>query len=257
MVHPVATSHETVAALLGRSKRKRALPIRVAFVQGGSRGHPQPGPLATLVRRRDERGLELLLLVFALASAAPWNVYRPSQVWARALALAESSSSAAAVSKIWKRLEDQSLIDRGRKGRRASITPLCEDGSGRPYDHPARTGERYLQLPLAFWTAPEFWCRTLDLPEKAMLLVALSLPDDFILPFERVPGWYGISSDTAGRGISGLLHKGLLVYRQEEKKAPLAPLGYSIERHYRVTSAIKAAHPPDSRPVSIRTLSVQ
>jgi hypothetical protein len=254
MPPPISTSQDTVRALLERSKRQRAVPIRLTLVQRGRRGHPEPGPLATLVRRRDERGLELLLLVLAMASAPPWNVYRPSQVWARALDLAETPSSVAAISKIWKRLESLSLIERGRKGRRASITPLCEDGSGRSYDHPGRVRDRYFQVPLAYWTGDEYWCRTLNLPEKAILLVALSLADDFILPVERVPDWYGLSTDTATRGISGLLHKGLLVYRQVEKKAPLAPAGYSVERHYRLRSPFRLARDVEAAPTRLRAL---
>jgi len=241
MAPPVATSQDTLKALLERSKRQRAVPVRVGLVQGGRRGHPKPGPLAELVRRRDERGLELLLLVIALASAPPWNVYRPSQVWARALDLDTTSSPAAAISKIWKRLENLTLIERARKGRRASITPLCEDGSGRPYEHPGRVRDRYFQIPLSFWTDENFWCRRLGLAEKAMLLIALSLRDEFILPVERVPNWYGISSDTASRGITGLLKTGLLTYRHVEKKAPLAPEGFTVDRHYSLAPALRLA----------------
>ena len=78
-----------------------------------------------------------------------------------------------------------------------------EDGSGELYEHPHRAGsDRWLQLPYAYWL--EGHALALSLPAKAMLLIALSLPDGFYLPSERadelVPG---ISPDSADRGMRG------------------------------------------------------
>ena len=60
-----------------------------------------------------------------------------------------------------------------------------------------------------------------------MLLIALSLSDDFRLPAEDVPDWYGISADTASRGLRGLIDHELLVMRKHFKTAPLSPVGYT------------------------------
>jgi hypothetical protein len=53
-----------------------------------------------------------------------------------------------------------------------------------------------------------------------------------VLPLEQVKGWYGISADTAARGIDVLVRHELMQWRRVRKKAPLAPLGYTYERRY-------------------------
>lgn len=233
---PVASPQETIAALLGRSQRKgNAVPIRRSFVQQGPQRKPVPGPLARLVRNRDERGLDLYLLLHAVASAEPWDVTESASVWARTLGLYVPGSAESAVSKTWGRLEKQNLIRRARKKRRTSVTLLDEDGSGTPYRHPAGM-EPYLKLPYQYWLAEEHWYQELKLPEKAILLIALSLPREFVLPVEKAPTWYGISTDTAGRGLRALRAEGLLSMRKEFKKAPLAPQGYTEQLVYSLRS---------------------
>jgi hypothetical protein len=233
------SAQETNKAILKQARRTVGVPVRGGFVQGGVRGRPTPGPLSILVRRRAERDLDLLLLTIAQASASPWDVRHPSQVWARALNLGTASPTAGMISKIWKRLGDMKLISRDRVGRRASVTLLREDGSGLPYDHPVQTSDLYFRIPLSYWTGDDLWCLNLNLPEKAMLLIALSLQDNFVLPLERVPNWYGISADTASRGINGLIDKGLLTYRQVQKQAPLTPEGITIERRYHILAPMR------------------
>ncbi len=108
-----------------------------------------------------------------------------------------------------KRLEDRRLVQRSRSGRRSSIRLLREDGTGEPYDHPYKTGDaRWLQLPYAYWHEGHYM--RLSLPAKALLLVALSLDDGFYLPSERAQDWYGVSPDTAERGLRELRNSGLL-----------------------------------------------
>ncbi|HEX2294125.1 MAG TPA: hypothetical protein VHN37_02325 [Actinomycetota bacterium] len=238
---PVATQQETVAALLGRSQRKgNAAPIRRTFVQQGPQRKPVPGPLATLVRNRDERALDLYLLLHAVASSEPWDVTESATLWGRALGLHVPGSAESAVSKTWARLEKLDLVRRSRRDRRASVTLLDEGGSGAAYRHPAGL-EPYLKLPYQYWLSEDRWYKTLQLPAKAVLLIGLTLPREFILPTEKAPKWYGISSDTAERGLRSLRGNGLLSRRKEFKKAPLAPQGYteqlvySLEPPFRVT----------------------
>ena len=233
MGNAIATPQSTIEALLRRSKR-HDLPLRRTFVQRGTPRSPEPGPLAEFVRRHDDRGLELYLLFRAVASAAPWNVEESARVWARSLDLGSDRSALSAISKIWKRLEDRRLIRRDRLARSVSITALREDGSGEPYVHPRDQGheELYFRLPFAYWMAEERWYRTLNLAETALLLIALSLADGFILPYESARHWYGVSPDTAERGLRGLHRRGLLRMRRAIREAPLAPEGYVEERHY-------------------------
>src|SRR5688500_12439145 len=97
---------DTVAAFLDRSKRRGAVPVRMAFVQQGTRAEPKPGPLAALVRRHDERGLDLKLLHQCVAVGGDHDVRSPAAAWARALGLADPEQGPAAVSKVWRRLAD-------------------------------------------------------------------------------------------------------------------------------------------------------
>lgn len=234
---PSANSDETVdeiVALAGRA----AVPIRVEFLQRrDAEGVEQPGVLADFVRSGDLRGLILYLLMLTKASSEPWDVALPSAVWARALGmdLPQSNTANSTISKAWKRIEDRGLIARGRRKRMAEITLLRESGSGRPYTHPGSDKERHLKLPHSFWLdgpPSDRWFRQLALPELAMLLISLSRLDDFRLPLESVPEWYGISADTAHRGLHGLESHGLIRIDKAFKKAPLAPAGYTAENHY-------------------------
>ena len=231
-----ATADETIDAILAAAGRE-GTPLRHAFIQQGTRRDPEPGPLMAFVASGNRRGLLLYLLALAKASAEPWDISLPAAVWARALGLRQLDTRAAAVaiSRLWKHLEEQQLVRRGRSGRCARIDMLKEDGSGSRYEHPGQLGERYLQIPDAFWlTGPgdERWFRVLALPEITMLLIALSLRDGFRLPSESAPAWYGISADTASRGLGGLAGRGLLRVDKRFQKTPLSPIGYTVQNLY-------------------------
>lgn len=234
---PVAGQAETVEAMLVGSKRSgQAVPIRSSFVQQGTRGSRTAGPLASFVGARDEVALDLFLLVLAGASAPPHDIMRAAQVWIRALNRSPNSKSSASVlSRAWQRLEGRRLIARQREGRAVRISLLTEDGSGQAYTYPRGSGdELYFKLPFSYWRSG--FHNTLTLRSKAMLLVALSLADDFSLPFERVPEWYGISADTAQRGISELEKAGLLRVTTGYKAAPLTAQGWTEDRRYSVSA---------------------
>ncbi|SFL78757.1 hypothetical protein SAMN05192584_12726 [Streptomyces pini] len=50
-----------------------------------------------------------------------------------------------------------------------------------------------------------------------MLLIALNQRKiEFTLPQERMPEWYGISADTAGKGINELRRHGILDHLDDE-----------------------------------------
>ena len=63
-------------------------------------------------------------------------------------------------------------------------------------------------------------------------MIALSLNDEFRLPAEDMPDWYGISPDTAGRGLKGLIGHGLLDVREHYKTAPPSAVGYTADHLY-------------------------
>ena len=231
-----ATADETIDAILAMTGRE-STPLRHAFVQQGTPHAPEPGPLRAFVVNGDRRALLLYALALAKTSAEPWDTALPAPVWARALGIGQLETAAAAVamSRAWGRLEDRNLVRRGRSGRNARIHMLKEDGSGNRYEHPGLLGDRYLQVPDAFWRAgpgDERWYRVLTLPEIAMLLIALSLRDEFRLPSESAPDWYGISADTASHGLGGLAGRGLLKVVKRFWTTPLSPVGYTVQNVY-------------------------
>jgi DNA-binding transcriptional ArsR family regulator len=230
--HPVASREETIAAILGESERPGRVPLRNVFLQLGPRGPgARPGPMAEIVRRGRERTLEQYLLAVTLATGHPHDVNRDSRIWARAVGLPESASGRAAVSRSWSLLRELKLVRVARRKRLASVTLLREDGSGAPYTHPSQDRRpSYLQLPFEYWF-DDFYTK-LSLAAKAILLIALSLPDRFPLPTARTADWYGISESTAARGLRELRDAGLLTVEREEKTAPLAPKGYTLVNFY-------------------------
>jgi hypothetical protein len=144
----------------------------------------------------------------------------------------------------WNWLEEQQLVQSARRGRLREIRFLREDGSGRPYRHPGKDEERrgdYFKLPYVYWHGS--YPGRLGLPAKSLLLIALSLGDDFLLPHERGATWYGLSRDTVARGLSTLLRLGLLHVRLVEKKAPLSPKGVTLERRYTLRPPFGPAGP--------------
>lgn len=200
--------------------------------------------------------MDLYLLAHARASAPPFDVALPARVWARALGLGESSSAESQISKSWRWLEEHRLLASRRRGRWREVQLLREDGSGEPYTHPGRGEGDYFRLPYAYWEG-NFHNR-IGLPAKAILLIALSLQADFVLPNERGAAWYGLSRDTVRKGLRTLETLGLLSRRVERKPAPLERLGYTLERHYTLRSPFRLPPRDTSRsPVSTNDTSVE
>lgn len=236
---PTASAYETVDALVERSGRRK-IPLRRTFVQRKDDANKSvPGPMAEFVSANDRFGLLLFLLLMTCASAGEFDVSHHSAVWARALGLARPTEATARtrVSKAWHRLSNRNLVGRERRRRSAKLTPLCEDGSGEPYTRPNRD---FIAIPHALWTdGPgdgHRWYEVLSLAELAVLLIGLMNADDFALPAERVPTYYGVSADTFERGARELRKRGLLQWRRSRKTAPLAPEGYTMENRYTLQS---------------------
>jgi hypothetical protein len=174
-----------------------------------------------------------------LAVREPFDATQEAGGWARALNL-RGPSALRTVSRIWTRLVRYKLVSRARANNKASMTPLMEDGSGEPFSRITQR-DRYLRVPIEYWTAPDGWYARLELPAKAMLLIALSRPPDFWLPSDKVHKWYGISADTAEKGFRQLEHFGLIRFRDELKKAPMSKVGYTTERRYTLQGAFYLA----------------
>lgn len=233
---------DMLRVLLERSRRG-AVPIRTEFIQR-SRTYITDSPsrgaaLGDLVSAGDSRGIHAYLLVHAIASHEPWDCIYPSHTWVMALGIdqtAEVASAKAALSRVWGRLEKHQLITRYRTGTRTAIRLLREDGSGKPYTRP-RTSEDgvWFSLPYSFWTSGYF--RRFNLAELAVLLVAISLPEGFNLPYERAQAWYGLSASTVKRGISGLISRKVLTCTTTRRIEPRSPTGYTDLRTYTLIGA--------------------
>jgi hypothetical protein len=231
----IATKQSTVAALLDAAKRDH-LPLAHSFLQTKTRsGSPRPSVLSLFVGASAERSLAQYLLFHAAASGTDFGVARDSRIWARALGLDHTlTTSRTAVSKNWGWLARHHLVRRERRGRLSKVVLLRDDGSGRAYKHPRKLNELYLRLPFSYWS--DEWDTKLDLPSIAILLIALSLGDGFILPHSQIKNWYGLSSSTLTNGIGGLRRHGLLDVRRDKKEAPLAPEGFTWEYSYTLKS---------------------
>jgi len=235
---PSVEQQTTIEGLLQAAKRPtERVNIRVSFVQGGPQGKPVPGPLHRMLASHDERALDLFLLHRALVSAEPWTS-RPldSRVWARTLGLHHDvDQGVTAMSKVWRRLEGTyRLVDRSRSGRLTVLTSLREDGSGKAYTSPngGTRAERYFTLPFDYWTGEQRAYTTLSFPAKVMLLVSSTLKPGFVLPTEKARDWYGVSTESAERGLRALRESGLLERVTSVKEAPLSPTGKTQEYHY-------------------------
>ncbi len=209
----------------------QAVPLRRAFVQTESDGQARPGQLSSFVSDKDDLALSLYLLLLTLARTLPsQSVALPSFRWASLLRRGSAKGTRDLVSRAWRRLERRSLVELEREGRLTRVTLLREDGSGKLYRHPGKTDELYFKLPVEYWTQGHH--ASLTLPGRAMLLVALSLGDEFVLPAVQVPRWYGVSADTARRGLKQLVEVDLLGFSTSRKKAPESPGGFTFQRYY-------------------------
>lgn len=222
---------EVLAALLDPRRRRRDfVPIARPFVQQRRAGGGA-GPLARFVSSRRGRALDLWLLAHAVASTPPWDVALPAWVWARALGMVDNSSSRVFISNTWTWLEQQQLVRSQRDKSLRRIYLLDDAATGQPYDHaPETTRFDYFKVSHGYWL--DGWSQRLELPGKAVLLIALSLPKSFTLPQELGGTWYGLSRDTIRRGLRELIAHDLLDVRTTFKKAPRSPTGAAEERRY-------------------------
>jgi hypothetical protein len=114
---------------------------------------------------------------------------------------------------------------------------LDERGNGELYLHPAKLRERYISLPNEYWRRD--LDRDLDLPGKAVLLIARSLnPEGFTLPLAQADAWYGISPDTLRRGMRQLVKARLATHQAGAVESAQAPRAITIRRTYRLAGPV-------------------
>lgn len=235
--------------------RRAAVPLRVAFLHAPTpRGGP--GPLAAFVSHRRTIALDLLLFAHAIWPLAGNDaILAPASDWARAIGLSERPGNRAMISRSWSWLEHHRLITSSPSGRTRAITLLCDDNSGRPWQHPVDEKEPYFQLPHAYWWG-EF-ANDLSLSAKAVLLVGISLlgrnEPYFELPLARGSAWYGLSARTLRLGLQELQTERLLRAWAEKRPSEHSPTGYTFDRRYSLNPLETVARRRLHRPTNTRS----
>jgi DNA-binding transcriptional ArsR family regulator len=253
---PPLSQQETIRLLLERSRRPtRAVPIRNSFLVRGSRGGRVSGPLSIIVGRRDHRSLDIFLLAHMITSSdkktGAFDVTEWSQTWARAIGIYDGATGASAVSRVWRRLEDDGLITRKRGSlRRTTVTVLREDGSGQPYTRPTGAkNDPYFKLPFSYWNDTTPWHRELTLNGKAVLLISLSREPIFYLVHRQAATRYGVSEETIRRGLNELLDHKILTIREERYiPSTQSQTGWTLRTYYRLEGPFAKDLPPPERP---------
>jgi hypothetical protein len=213
---------------------RETTPVRVAFLHP-PRAKGGPGPLAKFVSQRRGTALDLLLLAHTISPLATGGeIVAPSSDWTRVLGTADRPGRRAAVSRSWDWLDAEHFVTARRAGQFRSIKVLREDGSGRPWSHPAENNEPFFPLPNSVWQSG-LWASFL-LPAKAVLLIALSLQsrgeDYFELPIERGSDWYGLGARTVRSGLNQLHDAGLLRRWSEKWQTGNSTFNYAYTRRY-------------------------
>ncbi|MBQ1017975.1 hypothetical protein KBX71_08865 [Micromonospora sp. D93] len=231
------------AALLRDAKRGFSK-LHKIFVQRPAGGE-RASMLAAMVRGRQERALDALLLLYALEPVLPGSPL-PLSTWAKMLSSPRSQCSTQGASRAFDTLARHRLVVRRSLGRFVDVEPLSEDGSGEPWERPgrnlARVGKGYLTIPHDYWTTG--LADRLALPGKAMFLIMLAETTQnqtFSMAVERAPQWYGISERTAERGYREL--------RQQR-----TAVGEPVLREHRQV-VVDARSPTGLRPIWHRALS--
>jgi len=229
-------------ALLAAAKRGY-VPLRKTFVQQPKDSSPvegRPSPRASvlydLVSSRNQRALDLLLLLHALQpilEGTPLSL----ATWANIISV-KKPVDATAVTRAIDTLQRLSLVVREDDSRTPVLRLLREDGSGKPWHKPGaeeEEGPGYFVVPHAFWDFG--MAEELTMPGKAMLLILLAETQNprtpaFSMAVERAQGWYGVSERTAERGYRELDKTGLLKTKIQRIADARHPAGRR-ERYWR------------------------
>ncbi len=243
-----ASSAETRCELLASTKRGFT-PVRHIFVQlprdDKKPRAPRGSVLGVLVSSHQERALDAYLLVLALEPILGDHDPLHSAVWGRLMS--DTGMQVGSVSRTWKQLVDRKLITKVRRSGHALVRPRREDGKA-PYRRPGRAtrddtggwprGDWYFAIPHAYWL--DGWDQKLSLPGKAMLMIALKetgTSPSFWMRHEDARPWYGISADTAQRGLAELARDGLVQVFYQKIMAPKSPTGFTTRDHYTLRGA--------------------
>ncbi|QSE87952.1 hypothetical protein JWS13_04385 (plasmid) [Rhodococcus pseudokoreensis] len=228
---------EALRSLLTSVKREYC-PVRNSFVQRPPGSADRSASLASFVTNRQERALDAILTAYALQPVLSDDDPLPLGAWANIFST-RKPCGLTTVSKTFRVLEEMGLVTRRRRGHTTIITPLLEDGTGRPWSKPGLQSDEsaeggYFTIPHEYWT--DGYIDRLRLPGKAMLLIMLKETQGkppFEMAVDRAQKWYGISERTAERGYAELSAEKLLDIHIQRVASPRLPKGVLRERYHR------------------------
>jgi hypothetical protein len=267
-VRPLADAALKVAASANKRVKGREATVRYAFLRLPRDSDPgaDPAPVARLLRgSRDGLRLKLYLALLWMAGGGEENRHEvtfPARAFAELLDLPNPDTAGQRrVREALKSFEEQRLTTiRSDPGRPLTITLLCENGSGEPYERPGKYWQdrvedeedpdltrMFVRLGNEFWV--QGWALELSAPAVAMLLVMLLITrngrndNQWVAMSER--RFYGLSDDTWTRGIAELVDHGILIVR----KLPVNEDAFQWKRvrsHYtlRMSRLSERADPP-------------
>jgi len=229
----------TMRTRLLESARRGFAPLRKTFVQRPNTEKVRRSVLADLVTSKQERPLDVLLLLHGLEPVLTGSPL-PLRSWATMLPRGKAPTTTTVVSKAFDALVARGLITRDGS-RPPVVAPLLEDGSGhawtRPGLDPATVGTGYFAVPYDYWTTG--LADRLGLPGKAMFLIMLSETSQhttFAMAVARAPAWYGISERTAERGYRELRDQNVLLERKQVVNDPRSSTGLRAIYHRALAS---------------------
>lgn len=222
------TEHDLLVANL-EAARRGWFPLRKTFVQRPKGSEPQENRpsarasvLSDLVRGRQSRALDLILLLHALQPVLDGTPL-PLATWA-ALLSAHNPCDSAGASRAINTLARMKLVERGGTTHQPDLRLRLEDGTDQEWAKAGsvtEAGPGYFVVPHEYWTAGLY--KKLTMPGKAMLLLTLSETQDpktpsFRMAYERAAEWYGVSERTAERGFKELADAHVLL--KKTRKVP-------------------------------------
>lgn len=235
------------ARSLSHRSRDRTAQLRRGFVERQDTSGPTP--LAQMLRggRGGQVRLKTYMSMLWLAAAPPHDVAYPARAWATLLDLPDPSGKGARrVNDAISWLEANHFVTvAAQAGLPNRVTLLNELGTGKRYRVPGEvfnkartkgadlaslTGDRYLQIPPAFWTSG--WMAALSGAATAMFLVLLAervgRNDDQELWFSPDVAnlRYSLSHDTRSAGLQELRRAGLVTV----KRRPVASDVFDVQR---------------------------
>lgn len=256
------------AKRIGRRRAESGAPVRSIFAADAS---VERTPLARLMSGDNGPGgrggqvrLKMLISLYWVCAAAPYDVIAPARAWAALIGLDDHETKG--VRRIHQAVADLearqfiSVEDRG--GRPSRITVLSEEGDGKPYEpataayNRANVGKasqavlarhQYFRIPTTVWTSGHI--ARLTGPALALMLVLLAeqrgKPEEVWFSPSRAVERFGLAPSTITKGLRTLKELGLVRTRRKAVSETGTYIGFT---RYRNVHALALGDEPTKTP---------